>query len=176
MRKKLSLTDYTRRRNLAATPTTEKSQTQASIVPISIAEETNVAPDADPHPTASAQPEDSIKQEAFVQGGLEGSAIDDTPMKDDSDYSPPDVSPVDEQPETIPDLATNTQSKDVVNAAEAVPPMTDTGQVAVSGSTDGIVSPAVANVLAQLQNMSSGKPADAGAETAIVDSGPGSGP
>ena len=94
-KKKMSLGDYMSRRNTntGTTPSTEKPPTplplqgdadrKASDGSVTITHELVPQP----------KPDEAVIKEAAAQGGLEGSAIDDTVMKDDveePEYSPPE--------------------------------------------------------------------------------------
>ena len=90
-KKKMSLGDYMSRRNTnsGTTPSAEKSSSQnegsrkGSDASVTTPQET----------VPRAKPDDAVKQQAAAQGGLEGSAIDDTVMKDEMEepeYSPPE--------------------------------------------------------------------------------------
>ncbi len=90
VKKKLSLGDYmSRRSNLGTTPTTEKSQSQSleTIVPASSQEPlpkvVEAAVDNQAPPSTMVKPNESLMDEATVMGGVEGSAVEDTPMKDE---------------------------------------------------------------------------------------------
>lgn len=101
-RKKLSLGDYMSRRNMASTPTSEKSQGHGGFNGIDTemtrdAEQNRSSPGASDSSPANLRPSEELVQQAAAQGGLSGSAVDDTSMKDESDepeYSPPGASPL----------------------------------------------------------------------------------
>ena len=136
-RKKLSLGDYMSR--LASTPLAEKSQAQAGFGTGEL--ETAKATTGPTDPSSSnaettappnSRPNDQFAQEVAAQGGLSGSAVDDTLMKDEeeSEYSPPDAVPM----ETSNDIPESVEGVSVVQ-----PP---NGQVSIPAE--------VTNVLAQL--------------------------
>jgi uncharacterized protein len=91
VKKKLSLGDYmSRRSNLATTPTIEKGQSQA-LESIPAAAPPQVPPskvsriveENSARPSVMVKPNESFKEEALAIGTAEGSAIVDTPMKDE---------------------------------------------------------------------------------------------
>jgi uncharacterized protein len=109
-RKKLSLGDYMSRR-MASTPTVEKSQSQIGLSPNET--DTTKATTEAPDPSAStaealsigSRPDEQLAQQVVAQGGLTGSAVEDTPMKDDGEepeYVPPEVVSTDLVPEAPP--------------------------------------------------------------------------
>jgi hypothetical protein len=101
-RKKLSLGDYMSRRNLASTPTSEKAHSHGGLNGIDTemtkdGEQYRSSPSAPDSSPANLRPSEELVQQAAAQGGLSGSAVDDTSMKDESDepeYSPPGASPL----------------------------------------------------------------------------------
>jgi hypothetical protein len=100
-RKKLSLGDYMSRRNLASTPVAEKGQSQGGLAGMELdrdkEEHGRSSPAAEPSPV-NQRPNGDLAQQAAAQGGLSGSAVEDTVMKDEMEepeYSPPGASPVD---------------------------------------------------------------------------------
>ena len=142
VKKKLSLGDYmSRRSNLATTPTIEKSQSQAL-------ESTSVAaPSQDPPPKISpiaeenlappsvmVKPSESFKEEALAMGTAEGSAIADTPMKD----------------EPVAETLTHT-----ISAPQFVSVTSNSSVPATRplASPPGVISAEVANVLSTLNAM-----------------------
>jgi hypothetical protein len=142
VRKKLSLGDYmSRRSNLATTPTIEKTETQAlestpatallqdpppKISPII---EENLAPSS-----VMVKPSESFKEEALAIGTAEGSAIVDTPMKDE---------PI---AETLTRAVSAPQFVPVVSNS-SVPP------IRPLATPPGVISPEVASVLSTLNAM-----------------------
>ena len=155
-RKKLSLGDYTRRRTLAATPSTGKMQAQANLLQVTTLESEagGSTPDIDLSPSLMIKPNDSIMVEAAAIGEAAASAVEDTPMHEDEEaYSTPDVYSAHE--DTIPDVAKPTEvSDDSAQPGPAVQPVdpTDFGKVH-QVANGGTLSPEVQNVLAQLHKL-----------------------
>ncbi|KIX02601.1 uncharacterized protein Z518_08542 [Rhinocladiella mackenziei CBS 650.93] len=87
-RKKLSLGEY-RSRRLASTPSAEKSQAQAGFGSVEggpkDAEQERPSPRTSESATGHPRPSEELAQDAAAQGEVSGSAVDDTPMKDEGD-------------------------------------------------------------------------------------------
>lgn len=87
-RKKLSLGDYMSRRNLASTPSTEKSQALGGLAGVDAdgaregehVRSPSGAADSSP---LTSRPSEELVQQVAAQGGLGGSAVDDRPSKDE---------------------------------------------------------------------------------------------
>jgi len=151
-RKKLSLNDYMSRKNLSSMPVVEKTPAQADAqMEDPKPRESIEAPAANPTTQPAAmikpmiKPNESFKEEVVAMDGVDGT-VDDTPMKDDSDYSPPDASPVDGH-DPIVDLvpfATSASATIPPSQTSIVPPV----QPLPPGS---IIAPEVANALAMLR-------------------------
>lgn len=133
-RKKLSLGDYMSRRNMASTPTSEKTQSHGGLNGVDTemardADQSRSSPGALDSSPASMRPNDELVQQAAAQGGLSGSAVDDTSMKDESDepeYSPPGASPF---------ASSNTES----NKDE--PPISTSARNGIGSTTSGMQVP-----------------------------------
>ena len=151
-RKKLSLGDYTRRRHLAATPTTEKTQAQGGLSLFASTESDSNALTSEIELSSSVmvKPDDSIKEEAATIGEAASSAVDDTPLKEDEeDYSPPDVTPGPD--DTMLDVAKSAEPDDSATSVPAGQPVESAKDTTTPPA--GPLPPEVQNVLAQLQNL-----------------------
>jgi len=130
-------------RRLASTPSAEKSQAQANFGGIEgeqskDGEQGRSSPRSSESATGNLRPNEEFAQQAAAQGGLSGSAVDDTPMKDEGDepeYSPPGASPLDPGSGQI-----------------SVPKKEDSVVPATSGMTH--IPAEVSQVLAQLAQLS----------------------
>jgi len=159
VRKKLSLVDYMSRKNLSSMPVVEKTQAHADAQmedpkPQESTEAAS-APPANPttQPAAMIKPNETFKEEAVAMDGVDGTVVDDTLMKDDSDYSPPDASPVDGN-DPVVDLvpfATPASATILPSQTSIAPPIQPSRQPPPPGSN---MSPELANVLATLQQFS----------------------
>lgn len=145
VKKKLSLADYKNRRStIASTPVIEKSDA-------TFAEEKTVSEKASPLEERSmsngsafmVKPNDSIKEEAFAAGAMEGSAVEDVDMKDEK---PAEV-PSQQVPVTA--LPTPIQS-DAKTSYNTAPPAPTQPSTHIDPRT---VAPEVRNVLAVLEAM-----------------------
>lgn len=96
VKKKMSLGDYMlSRRNTSSgtTPAGDKPQVQTAVQDSGNNKGSDDITDHTQESTSRAKPDDSVKQKAAAEGGLQGSAIDDTDMRDDAEepeYSPPE--------------------------------------------------------------------------------------
>ena len=131
-KKKMSLGDYMMaRRNTSSgtTPSADKAQPQAT----ARGDGNRRASDGSPVSPQEAVPrpklDQAVKQEAAASGGLQGSAIDDTVMKDDA-----------EEPEYSPPEPVDTSSE---------PPKADAASALSPTPTENL-SPEVSNILAML--------------------------
>lgn len=151
VRKKLSLGDYMSRRNLAAVPVVEKSEKPANVT-IGASSELETDPmsltDGDPHPAAMLQPDDSIKEEAASRGGIDGTAIEDPPFKEEPDYIPPDGSS--RETESGNAAATQANSTAPTQGVLALSAAETAGQPLKAG---GLVAPEVQKILAELRRL-----------------------
>lgn len=149
VKKKLSLADYKNRRStIASTPVAEKPEP-------TYAEEKVTPEKGTPSEERSAsngyafmvKPHESIKDEAKAVGGMEGSAIEDVPMKDEPpvETSTPHQLPASGVP-SLP-VAPQPESKSTYNTAPPAP-MPTSAQI-----DPNIVAPEVRNVLAVLEAM-----------------------
>lgn len=133
-RKKLSLGDYMSRRNLASTPTSEKTQSHGGLNGVDTemakdGEQYRLSPGGPDSSPANLRPSEELAQQAAAQGGLSGSAVDDMSMKDESDepeYSPPGASPL---ASSIPD------------ASKEEPPVSANGRIGVGPAASNIQIP-----------------------------------
>ena len=162
-KKKLSLGDYISRRNTnsAITPLAEKAPgsmmpttdtgsrkgSDGSMVQPSLGEEGGPRP----------KPDDSVKQEAAAQGGLEGSAIDDALMKDDPEGEEPEYVPPEPEVDTssAPAPTVEAEVNKPAGPLEPVPLMRTEAvkETTPSAPPASTMSPEVSNVLAQLAQL-----------------------
>lgn len=136
IKKKLSLGDYMSRRNMSATPVTEKSQGQANAGMLDGVKEVDMErkySNADSEDQSESGNLQAIIDEA-AQKGIEVNVVDDDMIKDEDepDYSPPDASPAPEE------------------TFQAIEASKSAGTSAMSGN----ITPDVANVLARLAQFS----------------------
>jgi uncharacterized protein len=157
VRKKLSLVDYMSRKNLSSTPVVEKTQAHADAQmedpkPQESTEAASAPANPTTQPAAMIKPNETFKEEAVAMDGVDGTAVDDTPMKDDSDYSPPDASPVNEH-DPIVDLVpfATPASATIPPSQTSIAPPIQPPRPPPPGSS---MSPELANVLATLQQFS----------------------
>jgi len=139
VKKKLSLGDYmSRMSNLATTPTVEKTHSQVleSSLPAAPSQDPlrKISPLAEENQAPSstmAKPNESLKEEALSMGNTEGSAIADTPLK--------------EEPAT--DTLTRT-----VSASQFIPVMSNASipSTRPPATSPSVISPEIANVLSHL--------------------------
>lgn len=156
-KKKLSLGDYMSRRNTnsAVTPSTEKTQAQANLTADSMTRKDSdgaivqaVGTEASPRP----KPDDSVREAAAAQGGLSGSAIDDTPMKDEAEAEQQEAAPA--EPEVKDEVTVIPTTEDQTNlGGDKVEPTAPAALPAVESSTTSTMSPEVSNVLAQIAQL-----------------------
>jgi hypothetical protein len=139
VKKKLSLGDYmSRMSNLATTPTVEKTHSQvldsnlpAAPPPDPLRKISSPAEESQAPSSVMAKPHESLKEEALSMGNAEGSAIADTPLK--------------EEPAT--DTLTRTLS-----ASQFIPVMSNASVQSTRppAISSGGISPEVASVLSHL--------------------------
>jgi hypothetical protein len=139
VKKKLSLGDYmSRMSNLATTPTVEKTHSQVieSNPPTAQSQDPlrKISPLAEERTAPSSvmvKPNESLKEEALSTGNAEGSAISDTPLKE----------------EPAADTLTRTLSTPQfipVKSNDSIPPTRP------PATTPSVISPEIANVLSHL--------------------------
>jgi hypothetical protein len=126
-KKKMSLGDYWSRRNTSSgsTPSAEKSSSLGCSADAGHRKSSEGSVDRSQDGASRPPPDESVKQEAAAQGGLQGSAIDDTVMKDDA-----------EEPEYVPPE-----------------PMETTIESLKDASPPALASSEVSHILAQLNQM-----------------------
>ena len=146
VKKKLSLADYKNRRStIASTPVIEKSETtfveeKATPERVTLLEERSAFSGS----AFMIKPNESIKEEALAAGGMEGSAVEDVPMKDE----PPPEAPNSQQLlASAPAAAPQPDLKTTYNTA---PPASTQTSTHIDPNT---VAPEVRNVLAVLEAM-----------------------
>lgn len=143
VKKKLSLADYKNRRStIASTPVTDKSEAtfaEETAIPEKVMEERSTSNGS----AFMIKPNESIKEETFAAGGMEGSAVEDIPMKEE----PPAEVPTHQLPVTAAPAPPQSGTKTTYNTAPPAPIQASTH---IDPST---VTPEVRNVLAVLEAM-----------------------